>query len=256
MTDRIAVRTDRQAPECARSSLGRPERPVATEAPPATGAGPADPTDWNAVVAAALPNYRRWLGAVARDVCGWTNRQHHDDLVQEGYVAMWRAAAAYDPTRGALPAWLTRAARLRMTDVARRGYRTWTGHAPTRGVVHVDDATRPASLDALRAVNPDAFDVEDVLAATALDAVAASYHDGTVGRALDALSAQHRRYVLMRFWLGYQPAELDAAFGRAEARRLWREARALLAMRFRFGDPVIVTNGSLRSLRWLSTDRD
>lgn len=185
---------------------------------------------WDDVVAAALPDYRRWLGAVARDLCGWANRGYHDDLVQEGYVAMWRAAATYDPARGALASWLTTAARYRMTDVARRGFRTWTGHVDRTGArPSVEHVTQPASLDDADA---DAFDVEDVTASNALDAATWAYHAGDLRCALEQLTPRQRRYVVLKFWHGWSPAELDAELG-PRSRALWRDARHFLERELR-----------------------
>ena len=67
-----------------------------------------------------IANYRGWLWAYARVVS--RNISDHEDLVAEGRIAMWRALDTYDPSRGALPTYLTQAARWRMRDVARRGH--------------------------------------------------------------------------------------------------------------------------------------
>lgn len=140
-----------------------------------------------------LPDFRRFLYAVAHrlDRTG----QHVDDLAAEGSIAMWRAMGTYDPTKGALASWLTRAAELRMTEVAWRR-RPWTGQPAHRGARSVQDT--PVL---------DGFDTPDVLfeAVDALEGVELAYHHGEIAKALDTLSPSQRRYVLARYWLGLDP---------------------------------------------------
>ena len=76
-----------------------------------------------------IANYKNWLYAYARVVS--RNISDHDDLAAEGRIAMWRALETYDPSKGALPPYLTRAAKWRMRDVARRGH--WLGTPSARG---------------------------------------------------------------------------------------------------------------------------
>lgn len=179
--------------------------------------------DANQVVADVLPSYRRWLHREAYRVAGPDDDRHHDDLVQEGYVAMWRAAQRYDPARGALPAFLTRAASQRMRHVAARGYRTWTGREPNRG--------HPAGNPEVLGV--DELDVvADVRAVDALADVEWAYHAGDLAAALDGLTERQRRYVLLRFWHGWTPTELDAEFN-GNHRYYWRRIKPYLARELR-----------------------
>lgn len=62
----------------------------------------------------ALQQYTGWLYTVARNM---TSTHLYDDLVQEGYIAMWRALGTYNPDKGALDYWLKRAAINRMRSV-------------------------------------------------------------------------------------------------------------------------------------------
>lgn len=153
-------------------------------------------TPRDAQLAAALPDYRRWLHRVANDLLP-PESPDHDDIVQEGYVAMWRALGTYDPARGTLPSWLTGAARLRMHEVA-HGHGQWTGRPATRGSRSVEAAV---SLDALTAADPDHPSL-----AVMLDDVEAAYHHGEIAEAIASLSPAQRRYVFARFWLGLDPA--------------------------------------------------
>jgi RNA polymerase sigma factor (sigma-70 family) len=84
--------------------------------------------DRNALIAAAMPDYRSALYRLAWSMCpnGYADA---DDLMQEGYIAMWRAA---DADVDNLAGYLHTAARNRMTSVVRGDAQTGTkGKAPS-----------------------------------------------------------------------------------------------------------------------------
>jgi len=148
-----------------------------------------------------LASYNRWLHSVA----GYFHRTHfhsdHEDLVQEGRIAMWKALATYDPSKGALPSWLTTAAKMRMKDCLRR--EGWTG-TPARyghGGKVPDEGVTVMSL-----MDDDAALTNMLEAADLLSAVEVAYHRGEILKAVSRLSSNQRRYVVCRFWLGYDPA--------------------------------------------------
>lgn len=150
-----------------------------------------------------LEDYRRWLLKMATVIAPYKREVWHD-LAQEGWVAMWRALRTYDADKGALPAWLTTAARLRMTDVWRRD--TWLGTPMVRGHVREKPAT-PIDTDddfvtSLLGSAPDVFDT-----------VEWGYHEGDIWKALNTLSPKQREYVIRRFWFGHENKELKAHFG-------------------------------------------
>lgn len=159
------------------------------------GYGDQMPPEDDSVIIAA---YERWLHKVANAYLQpWDER--HDDLVQEGRIAMWRALPKHDPAKGSLPSWLTKAATMRMKTLA-FGKGQPTGHEAVRGVRDVDVV---ASLDAL--IEEDG--AEGLMgAADALLEVEMAYHAGEIAEALDSLSPAQRRYVLARFWCGLDPA--------------------------------------------------
>lgn len=142
-----------------------------------------------------VENYRGWLYTLAYDLLGY-NHSHltPDDLVQEGRLAMLQSLETYNPEKGALPSWVTAAARQRMRDLV-HGHRKETGHEAVRGV---QEARASLSLD----VEPgDTFGYEDDLF-TVQDA---AMH-ARVQQAVAALDPEARRYVYARFWLGLDPA--------------------------------------------------
>lgn len=162
-------------------------------------------TGRNQTLADCLPDYRRWLYRVAHDLtasyAGHYTAVAADDLVQEGYVAMFRALDTYDPGRGALPSWLTGAARLRMREVA-------SGHSPQSSNLPADRTTsRPPIVDSTDRMAEHDSDLLDQLTTTGdgLDGVVFAYHDGEIAQAIDRLPPAQRRYVLARFYAGLDP---------------------------------------------------
>lgn len=61
-----------------------------------------------------LQKYTGWLHTVAWNM---TTNALHDDLVQEGYIAMWRALGTYNPDKGSLDYWLKKHATDKMRSV-------------------------------------------------------------------------------------------------------------------------------------------
>lgn len=98
--------------------------------------------------------YRRWAYALAYGMISrspWTAWEV-DDLAQEALIAVWRAGESYDPARGALPSYVTSAARTRLAELVYRdrpalgaGDRTRTHGSRDAGMwvdsldVHLDD---------------------------------------------------------------------------------------------------------------------
>jgi RNA polymerase sigma factor (sigma-70 family) len=169
-----------------------------------------------------LADYDRWLNATAnRLLFNHTSNADHDDLVQEGRVAMWRALSTFDESRGALPSWLTKAAELRMRDVA-WGTGQPFGHEPLRG-------SRPIEV----AKSLDAMEIDEVEALLGM-VVEADQHD-EVEAAVNELPADLREYVFLRFWAGLDPRSaspgtrsLVKQFPALSDRRSWPAARRLL----------------------------
>jgi DNA-directed RNA polymerase specialized sigma24 family protein len=68
-----------------------------------------------------LRDYDRWLHRTAYELLppAFDSADAHDDLVQEGRIAVWDAVRTYCPDRGALPAWITLRARSKMAAALR-----------------------------------------------------------------------------------------------------------------------------------------
>ena len=133
-----------------------------------------------------LPSYRLWRLKMASV---YLSRQPDlwQDLAQEGCIAQWKALDTYDPALGALPSWLTTAAKMRMLEVVKRG--NWTG---TRGIKgrRREPPAIPVEItdhDRIRSDTPDVDALMDVRAAVA-----------------EIPSPYVRRAIFDRFWLDEQ----------------------------------------------------
>lgn len=166
-----------------------------------------------------LDDYKGWLHVVANSL---VDRERHDDLVQEGRIAMWRALETYDETRGSLPSWLTRAAEMRMRDLA-WGTGQPTGHEAVRGSRPVEEGP---SLDGM---------VEDEIEAL-LGHIEEAYHDGEVMQVIRSeLSPKQQEYVFLRFWGGLDPRSQNPTlqaimktFPVLGQRHHWQRSKAIL----------------------------
>lgn len=199
--------------------------------PSPSGGGPAPYNDGYGDVPTideSLADYDAWLHHRVHQMLPPTDHRH-DDLVQEGRIAMWQAHGSYDRKKGALPTWLTQHATWHMQEVlARRG--KWTGSPARRdGRNAVQDAPT-VSLEAL--IRPDdgspgAEDVVGVVPDIAETAMGA-YHQQQIARALDGLTEGQRRYVLLRFWRDAAGRELRDAFG-YDPKGLWSSPKSAAA---------------------------
>jgi DNA-directed RNA polymerase specialized sigma24 family protein len=215
-----------------------------------------DPLVESGDVNALIADYEAWLHRRAWLIGGANT---HDDLVQEGRIAMWQAIGDFDPDRGALPAWLTMKANGHMLQCITRGH--WTGKekkqvgATSAGIekrrridqfqarfkletgvyptqqqiaeslgMTLSSVSRYLSNPAVEATGSKEYSLDELLdgdhgfenllsAADLVDAIMLAYHRGDIMRALDSLSPAQKRYVVLRFWCGYQGAELKTVFG-------------------------------------------
>lgn len=126
-----------------------------------------------------VAEYEGWLHAVANRMLGWSGHPDHPDLVQEGRIAIWRAEATFDPDLGAAPAWVTKAAEMRMRDLA-HGHGQPFGREATRGkrevevVVHLEELVEPDEL------TPAQADIAEI--------AMWAYHSGQINRAISVLT--------------------------------------------------------------------
>jgi RNA polymerase sigma factor (sigma-70 family) len=142
-----------------------------------------------------LREYLPWLRAVAANLTSPSDPDLQD-LVQEGYIAAWKALKSYDSAQGPLDYWLKYKAHGRMKTLAIRGY----GKEASRSLDEVVAGDLgPATLgDTLESLD----------GAELLEQVDMAYHSGEVADAISRLTPSQRRYVAARFWLGLSGKEM------------------------------------------------
>ncbi len=139
-----------------------------------------------------LRDYLPWLRVVAANLVG---RDDPDvqDLVQEGYIAMWKALKTFVPGKGELDYWLKFKAVNRMRTLVIRSY-----DHPEREPVYLDQPR-----------NEEGGTIADLLEGPdLLDQIDIAYHHGEIAAAIDRLTPAQRRYVIARFWLGLTGNEM------------------------------------------------
>ncbi len=139
-----------------------------------------------------LRDYLPWLRVVAGNMIGFDSPLVQD-LVQEGYIAMWKAIRSFVPGKGELDYWLKFKALNRMKTVSIRAR-----EHPEREPLELDrprTETGESLADMLE--GPDLLDQIDI-----------AYHHGEIAAAIDRLSPAQKRYVIARFWLGLSGNEM------------------------------------------------
>ncbi len=122
------------------------------------------------------------------------DRAQAEDLLQEVYVAVWRAAAGFDAARSQPLTWLTSIARNRAIDSLRRAQTQPRTESTTRAD---EDDDRPDIADAMADDAPGPLD----LLSRASDA-------RELGHCMEALSAAQRQSVALAFFDGLSHAEV------------------------------------------------
>lgn len=180
---------------------------------------------------AVLQDYRRWLYYMAHHLAA--SPDDVDDLAQEGYIAMWRALDTFDPDKGALPPWLTKAAKMRMHDVVRRDVSFGQDYKRNPGST---DGTA-VSLEALAV--PELAEMESRTASALAEGTALAYHHGQIHAALQGLPEEQKQYVVMRFWCGMNNPEIQPLV-EGNVHHLWHGPKGARArLRLALGDLAV-----------------
>lgn len=131
---------------------------------------------------------------------------------------MWRALGTYDPTRGALPAWLTSHAENRMREVLARELK-WTGRPDRlagRNPMNIEEITD--SLDELRDTDNGSIQVEVI--GDEGEPVWASLHKTQIISAIRRLTPAQQRYVTLRYLMDMTNSQIRDIVG-YDAGALW-----------------------------------
>jgi RNA polymerase sigma-70 factor (ECF subfamily) len=136
-----------------------------------------------AALAALFQNEAPRLVAIARRVV--RRAELAEECVQEGFIAVWRNAAMFDPARGAGRAWLTTIIRNRALNMLRDG----------------------ARLDLLPMEELAAYGERQTIAEQAYDALP----DGNALRScLEQLEPARRQSIVMAYVVGFTHGEIAA----------------------------------------------
>lgn len=154
-----------------------------------------------------LARYRPWLRTTAHNLLQGRPRDHAQDLAQEGWIEMWKAAGERNALGKSAPLdyWLKHRALQRMHQMLR----DWYGPQKQRQHTWVDDVTSVVELP------------------TVMGQIELAYHHGEIMAAINELTAKQREYVVLRFWRDWGQAELAAHFGYKPG-GLWSQAKPRL----------------------------
>ena len=130
-----------------------------------------------------LGEYLGWLRTVSSKLIAIWPKYAIDqqDLIQEGYIAMWKAIRSHKPGSAPLDYWMKFQAHHRMKTVCLRSH-----------------SEQPEEI-------PEWF---DIAAPDLLERVELAYHHGEIAQAIGSLTPQQKKYVYARFWLGLSGNEM------------------------------------------------
>lgn len=170
--------------------------------------------DRQSIIEQEFPGWRGWLHTVANQMLP-ADHALHDDLAQEGLIAMWRAVGTYSDDRDIpLGAYMRYKARLRMLDIRNeRGAMFGDQAAVSGGTTEVNSrgaATRARIREYLRS-NPDAT-VREIAAALDMSPSTVSVQRKRMDvDTLKVVSTQSLDVLIEAHWeiAGDDPAVLD-----------------------------------------------
>jgi RNA polymerase sigma factor (sigma-70 family) len=147
------------------------------------------------------PALRKVAGKYTRILGGDQPRAHFDDLLQEGWIAMWKKAQTQNENDPQLGAILINTAKGRMIDVLRKEHYFKRGGQSSSKHYYEKPFDSDSSIWA------------DLMGPEHIEEAATAYHDGKIMQALNSLNETERRYVYMRFWLGMSDTEIRKELG-------------------------------------------
>ena len=189
---------------------------------------------------ALLRAYRPWLRATAWNMIGTRLPHLTEDLAQEGWVALWRAIRAESPDWCVCGAPITSAQQARGWTECVACWRTGTATRtrPAR-TAPLDWWLKRCAATRMRQVTRNwltAKNTQHVFApeiheqlhlASLLPDMELAYHHGEIMSALAQLTPRERRYVVLRFWCGYNYPDTYKDFGHNTS-SIWISARKKL----------------------------
>jgi RNA polymerase sigma factor (sigma-70 family) len=124
------------------------------------------------------------------------DRAQAEDILQEVYVSVWRAASSFDAAQSQPLTWLTSIARNRAIDSLRRGQ------------TQPQWRTGSAALDGRDSADDDVYDTVADEAPGPLDLLSRAAEARALAACMDKLSALQRQSVALAFYQGLSHAEV------------------------------------------------
>jgi len=144
---------------------------------------------------ATLNEYRPWLIRTALGIK--SDPAQAEELMQEGWIAMWRALIAYDELKGELYGYLVTQARWRMLSIATGSAYLLSSERHVRMVSIGHKTVIPPTVEVPTTTGLDNPVMPEV------DSMITAYHHGEIYAAInEELTPVQRERVFKRFWLG------------------------------------------------------
>ena len=162
--------------------------------------------------------YDRHAGAafsLAYRMCG--QRALAEDIVQEGFLALWRSGSRYDSNRGSVRGWILRIVHNRAIDALRRGAVHEGSRVDDEGIVE-------------RVASPDRTDLEFVRRDEARE----------IRDALEGLPDEQSRVIELAYFGGLTHVEIASMLDVPVGTIKGRMRLGLAKMRMALGDPAEV----------------
>ncbi len=150
-----------------------------------------------------LAHYRPMIERMAKSIRRVNASTNWEDIAQEGFIEVWKMLDKGETRQGVI----LKAARNRMISQ----------------LIHFRDFKHPGvsnffAMEAHATTVGEGVGIEhsvwaDLQATDDVESVYTAYHEGEIGRALEALTPNQRKYVHMRFYEGKTHAEIEAVFG-------------------------------------------
>jgi RNA polymerase sigma factor (sigma-70 family) len=142
----------------------------------------------------------RWLHFMANKLKPWYDA-NHDDIFQEGWIAMWQAIETYKPSKVPIEAWIYRKAKSRMIDFVFQDKPAFGSEGNRGRWKPKDNVSLDAILEAGDGARADILG-DAIVSDESLVGVEQAYHEGDIMDALNRLSPKEREFVVLKFWGG------------------------------------------------------
>jgi RNA polymerase sigma factor (sigma-70 family) len=155
------------------------------------------------------------------------DRAQAEDVLQEIFINVWRAAQGFDAARAQPMTWLTSIARHRAIDSLRRG------------TTQPSTVSAPGGNDGDVADGPDLVDTLPSPLGSPLETLSQASEARAVSRCIDALSSEQQQCVALAYYQGLTHSEVAAHLKQPLGTVKSWVRRALLALKDCLGQAVL-----------------